>query len=183
MQRRGNNVNGDTNFWFEFNDYYGIGTGSISARLRNEWRGAYFAASQTRKSLTAGRGGIIIMRYGTSAGLQLDWPADPWGNPYVFYSVNADINTDALSFIQAPTDSGNYFNGIVSYGPNGVPGLEGLPEERLFKDGPSLGVFDALNVSEYNSARAEALKKVLFDQIVDNQGNIIELSDDIVHEF
>lgn len=56
------------------------------------------------------------------------WPSDHWGNPWVFYQVTADPqsatdgNPLGLRLIRNPSESANYFNAIVSYGPNGVPG-------------------------------------------------------------
>jgi hypothetical protein len=58
----------------------------------------------------------------------VNWPADAWGNPYVFYQVVADpdlatsANPKGLRLIKTPAESGDYFTAIVSYGANRVPG-------------------------------------------------------------
>lgn len=61
--------------------------------------------------------------------LTFDWPADPFGQPYACYLLHAPPVTETNSnkqserFCASVSEDANYFAGIVSYGPNQVPGL------------------------------------------------------------
>lgn len=106
--------------------------------ISQNWRGSYFAMSQSRAGTSQGRGGLINMilpEYntpafsGTIGETGFRWPADPYGSPYVVYMLNVDRNTETLFFINDdpikgtnPGFQGDYINAVVSYGPNQVPG-------------------------------------------------------------
>jgi prepilin-type N-terminal cleavage/methylation domain-containing protein len=129
-----------------------FGTGAASAQIFNNmeigqrstfnqafsisqnWRGSYFAMSQSRAGSSQGRGGIVNMilpEYASLAGGAdgFRWPADPYGSPYVVYMLNVDRDAQTLFFINDdpvhgdnPGFQGDYINAVVSYGPNQVPG-------------------------------------------------------------
>ncbi|GAB4321724.1 MAG: hypothetical protein Kow0059_16520 [Candidatus Sumerlaeia bacterium] len=182
MRREGIRLTGSEDFWFANVDAFRNepGFSPLAFRLKQDWGDtAYFAASQTRKTVSGG--GVVIMDYGQIPGqngpvqVQLEWPSDAWGNPYVFYSLSVDPATGQYSFPASATEFGNYFIGIVSYGPNGVPGANGdLLTEGLFLPGSQPGVFQALTRSQYDATRANAITKIL-----DVDGG----SDDIVFPF
>ncbi len=118
-------------------DYYGYlpgGTPLILSRIQNGWSGPYMGESFTRaRSSRGGRSGLIKMRLpdvyeantGNPAISIVNWPADPWGNPYVFFALKS--GTDAGGnlvpyFIAKESEEGDYLNAVVSYGPGGCPG-------------------------------------------------------------
>ncbi|MBM3333628.1 hypothetical protein FJY63_03110 [Candidatus Sumerlaeota bacterium] len=103
----------------------------------------YFALGQ-RAGLFQGRGGLVRMEVPTAGynpvvlGMAesqpiYDWPADPWGNPYVVYMLylaGVDFNgLPVARFPDSPMRKPNYAFAVVSYGPNGVPGgSENVPD-------------------------------------------------------
>jgi len=125
--------------------------------ISQNWKGPYFAMSQSRGNLSQGRGGFVNMvlpefqsNPGGSDGFR--WPADPYGQPYVCYMLSIDRDAQELFFINDdatnganPTFKGDYINAIVSYGPNQVPGggdnqrvgvinvATGAPARRLYR--------------------------------------------------
>lgn len=109
-------------------------TNNFSAR-------GYYAFSQSRGGLNRGKGGIVKVRLpsGAQNGAQddlsdslVDWPADPWGNPYVLYLLKTTESEDdgtpvdpsepKARFIEEFKEAPDYLVAVVSYGPNGVPG-------------------------------------------------------------
>lgn len=120
-------------------DCYGMygTTGPQVSNINSNWKGPYLGMSETRKRA---HGGIVKMRLSDplSPNFQapddigdvslVDWPADTWGNPYVLYQVTIDpalksgTNPLGLRLVTNPTELANYFNAVVSYGPNKVPG-------------------------------------------------------------
>lgn len=102
--------------------------------IDQNWRGPYFAASQSRSGIAQGRGGSRMMQVRNSAtDPGWPWPIDTWNNPYMFYSMHIDPDDSTLYFTTAqegdptvPNTSagivGNMVNAVVSYGPNQVPG-------------------------------------------------------------
>lgn len=175
MQAEGYQLTGSEDFWFANVDAFRNepGIGPVAFRVKQDWATTpYFGASQTRKTISGG--GVVIMDYGSigTSNVELDWPSDPWGNPYVFYSLNVDIQTNEKSFVENTTEVGNYFVGVVSYGPNGVPGATGNDSQALFIRTPDRFRFQALTRSQYNAARANAIDLI---QASD--------SDDIVFPF
>lgn len=101
----------------------------------------YFSAGGGRRGMFQGRrGGMVKMEIpvedydvtddpviGGGQTLPIyDWPADPWGRPYVVYMLyQAGVQPDGrpdVRFIDKPTRASNYALAVVSYGPNGIPG-------------------------------------------------------------
>jgi len=173
----------------------------------------YFSAGQGRRGLFQGRrGGMVRMEVPMvnynpvvlppgEAQAVYDWPADPWGRPYVLYllhlsGVDPRTGQPMVSFLDTPTRSPNYTLAVVSYGPNGIPGgredydaatlSQGLAL-RLFEKSTLPGVdFRALRPDEYTQARMEAWS---FVKLRGTPGPLVypgvidEGSDDIVIEF
>jgi hypothetical protein len=122
----------------EANSYF---VGNLENRIVKNWKGIYSALNQQRLVRMQFESAVeTVNNPGIPSGtatLVVDWPADPWGNPYTLYLVKtlpADINNPnpRESFLENSGDRPNYFAGIVSYGRNGVPGLgdEPPPVER-----------------------------------------------------
>ncbi|MCX7015454.1 MAG: prepilin-type N-terminal cleavage/methylation domain-containing protein [Candidatus Sumerlaeota bacterium] len=140
----------------------------------------YAAMSQARNRISQGRGGVVLVRLPSGVGNQskggigqdslndslVEWPADPWGGPYVLYllKVNrpAQAGTPEWRFVDSVDEEPDFMVGLVSYGPNGVPGMtwekgnpsapwgdmRGRPlnivtqqqrDARLYRDGDVLG--------------------------------------------
>jgi len=122
-------------------DYFGFIPGGQPpqlTKLQNGWRGPYMGMSMTRdRSSRGSRSGIVKMRLPdvyhdpsiTNATREelsvVDWPADVWGNPYVFYQLrsSADVGGNLIpQFVTQLGEPADYLNAIVSYGKNGIPG-------------------------------------------------------------
>lgn len=121
------------------NNDWDINTTSITSRFTTR---GYYAFSSTRGGLNRGKGGIVKVRLpslatGTPAGQDdlegslVDWPADPWGNPYVLYQLKvnkpaagqpANPDEPKWKFIESLKEDADYMMAVVSYGPNGIPG-------------------------------------------------------------
>lgn len=132
----------------------------------DNWKGPYFAASQTRNQLSARFKSIVTMRLTPQyQGYEneIPWPADQWGNPYVLYLFKYDPREDTWQFIQSLGEEPNFWASVVSYGPNGVPGTPGgsynidtLRDRRLFKQQDTrVPIFEDLIPSEYTNEREE----------------------------
>jgi prepilin-type N-terminal cleavage/methylation domain-containing protein len=173
----------------------------------------YFSAGQGRRGLFQGRrSGMVRMEIPVTnynpvvlppgeTQAVYDWPADPWGRPYVLYllylgGVDPRNGRPMVSFLDAPARTPNYALAVVSYGPNGIPGgredydaatlSQGL-SLRLFEKSTLPGVdFRALRPDEYTQARMEAWS---FEKLRGTPGPLVypgvvdEGSDDIVIEF
>ncbi len=126
---------------FSFLDSLGINVlpGSPLARQsRENWRGPYFAASQSRTRVSQGKGGSVKMITTPSDNVGFDWPVDVWNNPYMHYVLNVDRTDSAnptlyfanqtqddsgnIVSLNRPGVEGNFITAVVSYGPNQVPG-------------------------------------------------------------
>jgi len=99
-----------------------------SRRILDSWRGPYLPSPAGRQ--VGSNSGVVKMRMpyqpqGTPVSELYDWPADPWGNPYVVYLVGETAD-GRPTWITSPTDRPVYFARVVSYGPNGIPG--GFPD-------------------------------------------------------
>ena len=95
------------------------------------WGGPYYPSPASRKSITGGKGYSAQMQMPTmqSDGTPkvVDWPADPWGNPYVVYllywtPVSPDNPSSQMKWITSPTVTPDCLAIVVSYGPDGMPG-------------------------------------------------------------
>ena len=87
--------------------------------IMKKWKGPYYNSPASRSTLTPGLGYVTKMQL--PGGQKLDWPADPWGNPYVIYLVKIDASAE-IDFISNPFEKPNYKAIVVSYGPNRIPG-------------------------------------------------------------
>lgn len=184
-------------------DYMGypIGIG-LEATILSEWRGPYYSVSPSRRGVARAVGGIVSMLL-PNTGIVSDWPADPYGQPYVLYLIRIDA-TGALDWVRSATDEANYFAAVVSYGRNRIPGYRGdtaippadfdrLKTERLYTEGgsgndiygrPRVAEFTALRADEYNDTRLRALTKIGVTGISEDEVGIIDPgSDDIIYEF
>jgi len=118
--------------YFDAMGFYNEFQSNLSApnSILERWQtGGYFAMSQGRDRISQGRGGSVRMRVGVHQNAAVvDWPADPWGNPYVVYLLK--VNEQAVAdgdrvfwrFTTRVTDKADYKVMVVSYGPNGAPG-------------------------------------------------------------
>ncbi|MCX7626355.1 MAG: type II secretion system GspH family protein [Candidatus Sumerlaeaceae bacterium] len=110
---------------FDAVEYHSLSVGDLQSRLLKQWKGPYAAFAQDR---------TVKMQF-ISNGItrEFDWPADPFGNPYVAYFVTTDPpsggNPIRHRFVWNAGERPNEFAGIVSYGRNRVPGLGDMPPE------------------------------------------------------
>ena len=134
-----------------FNEY-GIGDKSVPppTTITERWQtGGYFSMSQGRNNINQGRGGSVRMRVAPHVDAAVvDWPADPWGNPYVVYLLKVDETAAVAStrvfwrFTDSVSDKSDYKTMAVSYGPNGVPGV--IWRKKNTNDRYGTGTGDAL---------------------------------------
>lgn len=126
-------------------DYYGFLNENPRAfvRIRDNWEGPYMAQTGSRKNFNRGLdSGVVKVRLpelvdGTGTGFQInsrdisivDWPSDPFGNPYVFYSLAGPVEDFGggtfgvlPSFTNSAGEDGKFFTAVVSYGRNQFPG-------------------------------------------------------------
>lgn len=183
-------ISGSTDLPPDF-DYMGYSIATLQRSLKQTWRGGYFALSPTRNRIAQGRGGVVRVLLPTS-GEDIEWPADPWGNPYVLYLLYMD-SEGRYNFILSPTQEPNLFTAVVSYGPNKVPGgsetitpekVGQLKPYRLYEDyREDLGVpYKMLSVTEFFSPNPKAA--VYTDPPDTDEPGIIDAgSDDIIFEF
>lgn len=113
-----------TGMGYDALEYHSLPVGDLQARLFKQWKGPYAAFSQDRT--------IKMQFVSNSITREFDWPADPFGNPYVAYFVTTDPpsggNPVRHRFIWSAGEKPNEFAGIVSYGRNRVPGLGDMPD-------------------------------------------------------
>lgn len=117
--------------------YYGT-TGPILNKMLS-WKGAYLAINSqgigtSAKTVLVELSDVALNGVSSWPGWKeplnvVEWPADPWGSPYVFYCVTVepslvDDNTNPLGLrpVIKPDEPGKYFTACVSYGPNKMPG-------------------------------------------------------------
>jgi len=178
-------------------DIYGTEVASELTRIvALKWKSeGYIGLAATRRGVGAmGRGGSVRMYDPRTQIIYKDWPADPYGNPYMMYVLDIPYVTSYNPvFITHPRDSARMVTAIVSYGPDKQPG--GSKEElgptpiilqdrrplRLYRESslPNAN-FELLTIEELNSpttyfghTRASAFK-----DLVSASG-----SDDIILEF
>jgi prepilin-type N-terminal cleavage/methylation domain-containing protein len=100
-------------------------------RIIENWvEGSYLPNPKPRGAISPGyRSYVTTMRLANSTKV-LDWPADPWGNPYVVYLLHlgSDANDNAPRWIASATEKANYAALVVSYGKNGIPGGSSDPQ-------------------------------------------------------
>jgi hypothetical protein len=179
-------------------DYMGHPITALQSNIINNWDGPYAAASASRRKI-ARQGGIVDMILPYS-GETVDWPSDPWGNPYVLYQVyiyNDESGNPVFDWIPDATTEPNYFLGAVSYGRNSVPGakvdvFDQIPEafkgiaerERLYVTlDKRIFLYRALTETEYNAERLAVLSRTAPDAEWRMVGIVDAGSDDIIFEF
>ncbi len=143
-------------------DYYGYMPGGASpylAKIVSGWKGPYMGQSQNRGRTNRGsRSGVVKVRLpdvyerlqaqGVAAPelfkySVVDWPADVWGSPYVFYGLRStsDVSGQLIpAFVTSVGQDADYLNAIVSYGRNRIPG--GNSETNQPQAGPPPSVND-----------------------------------------
>lgn len=119
---------------------YGNPVGDLGSRLSRQWKGGYMSFN-TDKIVKMSMPGLTP---------EVDWPADPWGNPYAVYLVYSDpLATDPNNreqFIDNAGKSPNYLAAVVSYGRNSVPGLGDLPPQLEVDARKPLRVYDDVDI-------------------------------------
>lgn len=146
-----------TGMGFDAVEYHSYPIGDLQSRLLKQWKGPYAAFSQDR---------LIRMQFtSNSVTKEFDWPADPFGNPYVAYFITTDPPgpgnpTIRHRFISNAGEKPNEFAGIVSYGRNRVPGLGDMPDPpavntrkgyRLYTETANPRLFTLLGPTDYNA--------------------------------
>lgn len=107
---------------FDAVEYHSHMVGNLAERLQRQWsrNGQYCGFNQDR---------IVKMTFSSNgADKTFWWPGDPWGNPYVAYFIHTQPGVNpgdspTQRFVGNSGEQPNYYAGIVSYGPNHVPGL------------------------------------------------------------
>lgn len=125
----------DPNMLVNHFDTYGFLAGGLGdplqSRVASQWKGPYIGVSETRAKSGRGQGGVVKVRLSDVAELfpdersVVDWPADPLGNPYVFYRLKAVVDSSGNItpvFVSSPGARADFFNAVVSYGANRIPG-------------------------------------------------------------
>lgn len=116
-------------------DYWGFlrGDNAYLLRILDKWDGPYMGVSQARQESNRGaQSGVVKMRIPNLAGVLINgadisivnWPADPFGNPYLLYQLKTHIegSSNIPYFLEKPDEAATYKNMIVSYGRNRFPG-------------------------------------------------------------
>ncbi|KPL11557.1 hypothetical protein AMJ85_03575 [candidate division BRC1 bacterium SM23_51] len=209
---------------FEYMGYEVNQPATLAQRIIKNWAKGlgsqgYFAAGVGRRGMFQGRrGGMVKMEIpmeiypqpvigGGQALAIYDWPADPWGRPYVVYMLyQAGVLANGLPdarFVDKPTRAPNYVLAVVSYGPNGIPGgpsqfttadvsigrqLWLFTRDRSY---PTESDFRCLRPDEYTPDRLYAWSHVkLLGEDPNDPGNPLSYigvidpgSDDIVYDF
>jgi type II secretory pathway pseudopilin PulG len=124
----------DTMGYYDYNDPSTAGadetgrrSGLQAKKVFDSWKGPYLPSSRSR-ALIGARGYTVRMRMPNAAANAelLDWPADPWGNPYVVYlsklAFDSSSGSYGVSWVASTTEEASYKALVVSYGPNQIPG-------------------------------------------------------------
>ena len=146
-------------------EIYGNEVGNLGQRLNSQWKGGYMSFNSDR----------LVKMNVPAANRDYDWPADPWGNPYVAYMIYSDpkeVDPAARErFIDVAGKAPNFLAAVVTYGRNRVPGLGEVPglqeaarkDLRLYTDDPGGDTrrFILLDAAQLNGAnRAERIDMV-----------------------
>lgn len=92
-------------------------------RITQNWEGPYLPNPAQRQVVSSGFKGYFTRMKLAGSNVPLNWPADPWGNPYVVYLLHLDPGANsAPRWVLSPTEKANYRALVVSYGKNGIPG-------------------------------------------------------------
>ena len=104
-------------------------------RIVQEWEGPYLPNPAQRGMVSSGFKGYYTRMKLAGSNVPLNWPADPWGNPYVVYLLHLDPGANsAPRWVQTHTEKANYAAIVVSYGKNGIPGGSSDPRTILTAD-------------------------------------------------
>lgn len=141
-------------------DTFGKGDAGMLGRIQKNWGEKYLAGSMPDK----------YVRMTLPEGLDVQWPADPFGMPYVPYLLKiapppgAPTAPKTVQWANGSVgDRANYFAGIVSYGRNKVPGyvwndpnaLANGSALRLFAEDPADRRHFTMDYTRYNDARRD----------------------------
>lgn len=141
-------------------DTFGRGDNSMLNRIQKNWGEKYMAGSMPDK----------YVRMTLPEGLDVQWPADPFGLPYVPYLLKIAPpagNPAAPAVVQwangSVGDRANYFAGVVSYGRNKVPGfvwndpnaLANGAALRMFVEDPADKRHFTMDYGRYNDVRRD----------------------------
>ena len=180
-----------------FMDIYGTEVAGELARIVVlKWKSeGYIGLAATRRGVGAmARGGSVRMYDPTIREIYKDWPADPYGNPYVMYILDIPYVTRYNPvFITSPRQSARMITALVSYGPDKQPG--GSREElgptpiltqdrralRLYTESTIPGAdYQLLTIDELNSPTIYGgyTRSLAYRDLVSQSG-----SDDIILEF
>lgn len=130
---------------FDFMHALGVSTAPIASGTELNWNGPYLSPAAFRAATAQGRGGSRLMAFNepggfSGAGRALEWPLDPYNNPYMVYILDIEADGSGLRFASDPNTrrnndagvsnpvnsqpgyAGTFVNAVVSYGPNNVPG-------------------------------------------------------------
>ena len=153
-----NGIPGAAIDWFEKGDNTGMPT-----RIQTKWGEKYMAGGMPEK--------FVRMTLLSAGNKDVQWPCDPWNQPYMAYLVAIDRPANAPNgqpvirwANEKVGDKANYFAGIVSYGRNKVPGYV-WNDPNAFNNGKALRLFDGpdpadqrhftLNVNDFNQPRLD----------------------------
>lgn len=198
---------------------------TVAKRIIENWAqgfgsNGYFSAPAGRRGMFQGRrGGVIKMEIPEDVYQNLvsspdrdhpiyDWPADPWGRPYVVYLIDqSGVTPEGLPNVFFPTSHFRrhedvvFVRAVVSYGPNGIPGgsaewstaeVNALTPYSLYRRDdrlyPDESDYRALRPSEYNeniggATRAQSWSFSRLNPSIPLIGVTDDGSDDIIREF
>ena len=104
-------------------------------RITQNWEGPYLPNPAQRQVVSSGFKGYFTRMKLAGSNNVLNWPADPWGNPYVVYLLHLNPGPNsAPQWVESPTEKANYAAVVVSYGKNGIPGGSSDPRTILAAD-------------------------------------------------
>ncbi len=153
-------------------DFDGVGhpnqvLGPRTRKILSDWEGPYYNNPRGRGGFNpGGAGGVVQMEL--PDGKVIDWPADPWDNPYVVYLVNIETGgtptdpTIGISWIKNPYEKPNHTAIVVSYGPNRVPGGTDDP----VRNGPFL--IEAARYTLYTEVNRKHYQALTYQELSSN---------------
>lgn len=145
-------------------DWFSKGGPEMLTRIQTKWGDKYMAGSMPEK--------FVNMTLADD-GIDVDWPCDPWNQPYMAYLVKiepVDVNNpngpmEIKWAFDKVGDKPDYFAGIVSYGRNKVPGYA-WNDPRAMNDGEGRRLYVAdpadqrhftIALNRYTQDRLDAL--------------------------
>jgi len=124
----------------QFFDYMGFyndaaGRKAPSSILRNWSSTGFYGWAQGRDKA------LIKVQLPDRSIPPIDWPSDPWGNPYVLYLVKyiEGGSPTPYRFIDTAKENPDFMAALVSYGPDMIPGsVTGIPDRFPGNQFPAL---------------------------------------------